>query len=163
MPIERFEIDTDQWVMVPADLFERIEDYMRDEHSSAGEEIYSQLCEIAAAPRQAVEPVAWEFQHEETGLIDFVDPQQVEWGFEKANPRWQKIGPVYRHPPAQPIPTSERLPTEADADCDGRVFVWMHASRGKCWLMTHWMNARHGDYWLPTGLKMPPAPGGSDE
>lgn len=44
------------------------------------------------------EPVAWEFQHEETGAITFVDRQQVEWGFEKNNPRWQKIGPVYRHP-----------------------------------------------------------------
>jgi len=44
------------------------------------------------------EAVAWEYQHEDTGLIDFVDPQQVEWGFEKNNPRWQKVGPVYRHP-----------------------------------------------------------------
>ena len=48
--------------------------------------------------RKDAEPVAFEFQHEDTGLIDFVDPQQVEWGFQKNNPRWQLIGPVFRHP-----------------------------------------------------------------
>jgi len=48
--------------------------------------------------QKVVEPVAFEFQHEDTGLIDFVDPQQVEWGFQKNNPRWQLIGPVFRHP-----------------------------------------------------------------
>ena len=41
------------------------------------------------------EPVAWLFQHEETGLVEIVDSQQVEWGFEKNNPRWQKIGPLH--------------------------------------------------------------------
>jgi hypothetical protein len=61
------------------------------------------------AAEQEAEPVAWMFQHEDTGLIDYVDTQQVEWGFEKNNPRWQKIGPVYLHPPkpaekeAQPV------------------------------------------------------------
>jgi hypothetical protein len=54
---------------------------------------------ITAPSDDADEPVAWMFQHEDTGLIDFVDTQQVEWGFEKNNPRWQKIGPVYLHPP----------------------------------------------------------------
>jgi hypothetical protein len=43
-------------------------------------------------------PVAWMFQHEDTGLTDCVDAQQVEWGFEKNNPRWQKIGPLYTTP-----------------------------------------------------------------
>jgi len=57
-----------------------------------------------------------------------------------------------------PIPTSDRLPTEADADCDGRV--WVYGLDKNRWIMTHWMNARRCDYWLPTGLKMPPAPGG---
>lgn len=45
------------------------------------------------------EPVAWLFQHEETGLTDCIDTQQVEWGFEKNNPRWQKIAPLYIAPP----------------------------------------------------------------
>jgi hypothetical protein len=57
------------------------------------------------AMRDAVpvqEPVGYLFQHEETGLTTVVDVQQVEWGFEKNNPRHQKIGPVYTIPPAQP-------------------------------------------------------------
>jgi len=41
------------------------------------------------------EPEAYLFQHEETGITQFVDGQQVEWGFEKNNPRLQKIGGVY--------------------------------------------------------------------
>ena len=45
------------------------------------------------------EPVAWLFQNEETGLTECVDTQQVEWGFEKNNPRWQKIAPLYTAPP----------------------------------------------------------------
>lgn len=55
--------------------------------------------------RQAIEqaeqqePVAWLFQHEDTGLTDCVDVQQVEWGFEKNNPRWQKVAPLYTTPP----------------------------------------------------------------
>ncbi len=43
------------------------------------------------------EPYGYVFQHEETGLQQVVDVQQVEWGFAKNNPRWQKIGPVYLH------------------------------------------------------------------
>ena len=60
------------------------------------------LCQEAAdalaAPVQ--EPIGYLFQHEETGLTMVVDVQQVEWGFEKNNPRHQKIGPVYTTPPA---------------------------------------------------------------
>jgi len=49
------------------------------------------------------EPIGYLFQHEETGLTTIVDVQQVEWGFEKNNPRHQKIGPLYITPPvAQP-------------------------------------------------------------
>lgn len=44
------------------------------------------------------EPVAWMFQHEETGRITFVEAQQLEWGFEKGNPRLKKIGPLYTPP-----------------------------------------------------------------
>ncbi len=57
------------------------------------------------------EPVAWMFQHEDTGLIDFVDTQQVEWGFEKNNPRWQKFGPVFLHPPKPAESEAETIET----------------------------------------------------
>jgi len=47
----------------------------------------------------AQEPVAWMFQHEETGRTMCVDAQQLEWGFEKGNPRLKKIAPLYTTPP----------------------------------------------------------------
>lgn len=123
---------------------------------------YEAAMDTVCKARQQAEPVEYQFY----------DPATDRWhGFMNERHRiateeaGYKIRALYTAPQAQtaPIPTAERLPTEADADCDGRVFVWMHASRGKCWLMTHWLNARHGDYWLPIGLKMPPAPGGSDD
>lgn len=45
------------------------------------------------------EPEAFMYQHEETGVIGFVDVQQIEWGFEKNNPRLHVICPLYRSPP----------------------------------------------------------------
>jgi hypothetical protein len=57
---------------------------------------------LAAQPAPVQEPIGYLFQHDETGLTTVVDVQQVEWGFEKNNPRHQKIGPVYTTPPAQP-------------------------------------------------------------
>jgi hypothetical protein len=60
------------------------------------------LAAPAAQPAPVQEPIGYLFQHEETGLTMVVDVQQVEWGFEKNNPRHQKIGPVYTTPPAHP-------------------------------------------------------------
>ena len=60
------------------------------------DEIFKQ----ALAAPTVQEPFGYLFQHEETGLTMVVDVQQVEWGFEKNNPRHQKIGPVYTTPPA---------------------------------------------------------------
>jgi hypothetical protein len=42
------------------------------------------------------EPIFWAFQHDETGRVTCVDSGQIEDGFEKRNPRWQKICPLYR-------------------------------------------------------------------
>ncbi|TBY60190.1 hypothetical protein E0H46_31985 [Rhizobium leguminosarum bv. viciae] len=53
---------------------------------------------IEALEAALEEPYGYVFQHEETGLTQVVDAQQIEWGFEGNNPRWQKIGPVYLHP-----------------------------------------------------------------
>ncbi len=55
--------------------------------------------EAATRAQPEPEPVAWLFQQEETGLTDCIDTQQVEWGFEKNNPRWKKIAPLYTAPP----------------------------------------------------------------
>lgn len=48
-----------------------------------------------AAPVQLPEPDSYIFQHEETGLTQFVDAQQVQWGFEKNNPRWKRVSSAY--------------------------------------------------------------------
>jgi len=50
---------------------------------------------IEAALKTGDEPIAWMFQHEETGRITYVDAQQLEWGFESGNPRLKKIAPLY--------------------------------------------------------------------
>lgn len=55
------------------------------------------------------EPIGYLFQHEDTGLTQVVDVQQVEWGFEKNNPRWQKISPVYAAPVSAPYPRAQAL------------------------------------------------------
>jgi hypothetical protein len=43
---------------------------------------------------EAVEVVAHMYQHDETGRVGFVDQQQVDWGFEKNNPRLHLCGPL---------------------------------------------------------------------
>ena len=53
--------------------------------------------ECVMKPEQ--EPVAWIFQHDETGHTMCVDERQIKWGFEKANSRWKKISPLYATPP----------------------------------------------------------------
>jgi hypothetical protein len=45
------------------------------------------------------EPVAWMWQHDETGRVGFVDLFQVENGWQKSNPRLKLVGPLYTHPP----------------------------------------------------------------
>lgn len=52
------------------------------------------------------EPDAYIFQHEETGQIHEIDAQQVEWGFEKNNPRLKLIGSLY---------SSEKMEAYAEA------------------------------------------------
>ncbi len=50
---------------------------------------------MTTKPSAPVLPVeAWLYQHEETGMVGFVDQQQVNWGFQAANPRLQLIAPL---------------------------------------------------------------------
>jgi hypothetical protein len=55
----------------------------------------------AAQQNSESEPVAWMFQHEDTGMVSIIDLQQIEWGFEAANPRWKKVSALYITP--QPV------------------------------------------------------------
>jgi hypothetical protein len=52
---------------------------------------------------QELKPVAWMYQDKETGRINFVDEQQIEWNFEKNNPRLQRVCALY------PIPDTHRI------------------------------------------------------
>ena len=61
----------------------------------------------------------------------------------------------------KPIPRNERMPALADADPFGMVAWWN--SFDNFWVLTNWDSKPARPiftHWLPTGLKMPPAPGG---
>jgi hypothetical protein len=76
-----------------------------------------------AEPEQ--EPVAWMFQHEETGRTMCVDAQQVEWGFEKGNPRLKKIAPLYTAPtPRRPLTDEEMRECAQAMDAEPLAEGW---------------------------------------
>ena len=85
------------------------------------------------------EPVAWTYQHEDTGLTMCVLTQQVEPGFEKNNPRWQKSTPLYTAPPQREWQglTDEEIRevvgvTSADSDWNVTiVHKWIRAIEAK--------------------------------
>lgn len=52
---------------------------------------------------QYSEPVAWMWQHEETGRTGFVDAEQLANGWLEANPRLHVTTPLYRHPFKEPV------------------------------------------------------------
>ena len=68
------------------------------------------------------EPVAWMWQHEETGRIGFVDSYQIENGWQESNPRLRLSMPLYTsQQPAQPVAGYKLVPidyTAGCADCD---------------------------------------------
>lgn len=52
------------------------------------------------------EPVAYMWQHDESGRIGFIDQWQVDNGFWESNPRLHLVSPLFTHPPAQPDTTA---------------------------------------------------------
>lgn len=60
----------------------------------------------------------------------------------------------------RPVPTSERLPTEADADCEGFVRAF-NVVNEKWYLyrVEHVVEDGNISHWQPTGLQRPPATG----
>ena len=67
------------------------------------------------------EPVAFLFQHEDTGLTSAVDVQQVEWGFEKNNPRHINCGPLYTAEQLAAALVACKLKDEALQNCEGML------------------------------------------
>lgn len=83
-----------------------------------------------------IKPVAWFFQHEETGVVHIVDCQQVEWGFEKNNPRLQKIGPLYAIPETHrivPVELLERCSREFQSMEGTELAYPEHAAAVQCY------------------------------
>ena len=72
------------------------------------------------------EPDAYLFQHDETGNTMFVDAQQVAWGFEKANPRLQKISGAHTADQLrETVAAAVAREREACAKvCDDMAFDW---------------------------------------
>ncbi|MBC7602750.1 MAG: hypothetical protein H7255_08845 [Ramlibacter sp.] len=55
---------------------------------------------------------AFMWQHEETGNVGFIDQQQIEWGWQAANPRLKIVKPVFAAPTAVKV----RMLTEPEID-----------------------------------------------
>lgn len=92
------------WKLAPAEPTQAMLSAWQS-HFGRIEGAYAAMLAAAPQPPQVEqEPAAYLFQHSDTGMTEFVDVQQVEWGFEKNNPRWNKIGPVYTRPQPQREP-----------------------------------------------------------
>jgi hypothetical protein len=71
-------------------------------------------CDLGANEKYAkvaeqAQPVAWLWQHEDTGHTGFVDSWQLENGWQQLNPRLQVVAPLYTTTPAPQPLTIERL------------------------------------------------------
>ena len=79
------------------------------------------------------EPVAWMFQHGETGRTLCVDAQQVKWGFEERHPSYQKIAPLYTSPPAQRtwVGLTDEEKSELDAEYGDDTLAHLDAIEAK--------------------------------
>lgn len=70
---------------------------------------------------EGMEPDVYMFQNDETGQVQFVDAQQVEWGFQESNPQLLNLGPVFTGPQVQSMLDAARRAQEAKtyrAVCD---------------------------------------------
>ena len=65
---------------------------------------------LKAKPAPDAQPVAWMWQHDETGRVGFVDQWQLDNGWEKNNPSCHITRPLFDHPaPAQTPLTDEQI------------------------------------------------------
>jgi Lar family restriction alleviation protein len=87
---------------------------------------------------EVTEPYGYVFQHEETGLKQVVEVQQVEWGFEKNNPRWQRIGPVYLRPQSAAVRDETTAPVHKVA-----------LSRNQAAALSDYVTKKYGNQFEP--------------
>jgi hypothetical protein len=93
------------------------------EQNHGGDDCYFDAIEAlrAALAQPEQEPVAWVYQHKDTGLTMCVLVQQVESGFEKNNPRWQKSTPLYTAPPQREWCQCKDAPNDCTYEKNCRV------------------------------------------
>jgi hypothetical protein len=85
---------------------------------------------IEAAKRQ--EPVAWMFQHDETGRMNYVsnDGLHNPSTFLEMNPRYALVCPLYTTPPAAPVQPVEMSPEFTDTARAALLWVLWHNQGG---------------------------------
>lgn len=79
-------------------------------------------------PAAGQEPVAWMWQHDETGRTGFVDCWQVENGWQEANPRLKLVRQLYAAP--QPAVAAGWVPIET-APVAGLILLVVEDSAGE--------------------------------
>ena len=107
-----------------------------------------------------ITPEMWEMLGD-TDVMDWIDgPQWTQIAVDFASVLPVKMPEKPAQAVAVPIPTSERLPTEADAGYGSCVW-WYSPTTGweiGSWCMWAWENTSQFTHWLPTGLRKPAEP-----
>ena len=77
----------------------------------------TQVQEMLALAQPAQEPVAWMFQHNETGRMSYVsnDGLHNPTTFIEMNPRYALVCPLYTHPPQRKPLSDEEIYSLADS------------------------------------------------
>ena len=72
--------------------------------------------------QQQAEPVAWMYQHEETGRTAFIEMSEHKDGWKPSSSRMKLIGPLYTTPPQRPwVGLTDEEITELDMEISGRT------------------------------------------
>lgn len=201
MAIERFELDTEQWAVVPRVPTEEmlrglvgpsgytsirlVEAFLAmlaaSPRPEAGQQKYQrpvcrgswalgsacgkcERCEETRPQQSAQRPVPTSDQLRFASACEISGEKHQEYvrGYEAAMDAVCRARDKQPEYPPGGYPTSERLPTEADADCFGNVWARLAvADRYDLYPLRFVMSRPEAfDYWQPTGLTRPAEPDG---
>ena len=94
----------------------------------------AQVAALSAPAPAPAEPVAWMWQHEETGRTGFVDVWQLQNGWRENNPRLAVVTPLYAAP-AAPAGWQKPGPVTADHPLE-------------CLIVVKAVRQSDGDWWI---------------